>query len=219
MVLDLIQNFVLFDGGIKKVPRFHQFQGIKAAQEKCEAQTYPQGTTMPEFRVGIGDTMPFESDTIACAAMLDVIEHLNNPIAHLSNLKRFLNPGGLLVVEIPHSPVREFKELPPFELDKVFNNVHLFHFSRKNVGLLAQKLGMQQLLCNVFHKVEMLPGFNVFAVYPGATQRGMAYRLGSLFNLGWLYLKGMLGGSIHTVFDENVKPFGDGHWLRFMLKN
>lgn len=33
-LLDLIRNFIIFDGGIKKVPRPHQFAGIKAAQER-----------------------------------------------------------------------------------------------------------------------------------------------------------------------------------------
>ncbi|WP_448872813.1 type I restriction endonuclease subunit R [Desulfobulbus propionicus] len=33
-LLDLIHNFVLFDNGIKKVPRPHQFAGVKAAQER-----------------------------------------------------------------------------------------------------------------------------------------------------------------------------------------
>ena len=32
-LLELIHDFVLFDGGIKKVPRVHQYFGIKAAQE------------------------------------------------------------------------------------------------------------------------------------------------------------------------------------------
>ncbi len=32
-LLELIHNFVLFDGGIKKLPRPHQYFGIKAAQE------------------------------------------------------------------------------------------------------------------------------------------------------------------------------------------
>jgi len=32
-LLELIYDFVLFDGGIKKLPRHHQFFGIKAAQE------------------------------------------------------------------------------------------------------------------------------------------------------------------------------------------
>ena len=33
-LLDLIRNFVIFDAGFKKVPRQHQYQGIKAAQER-----------------------------------------------------------------------------------------------------------------------------------------------------------------------------------------
>ena len=33
-ILDILRNFVLFDGGQKKVPRQHQFFGVKAAQER-----------------------------------------------------------------------------------------------------------------------------------------------------------------------------------------
>ena len=33
-LLDLIRNFIIFDGGIKKVPRPHQFAGVKTAQER-----------------------------------------------------------------------------------------------------------------------------------------------------------------------------------------
>jgi len=33
-LLDLIRNFVIFDGGQKKIPRPHQFFGVKAAQER-----------------------------------------------------------------------------------------------------------------------------------------------------------------------------------------
>lgn len=33
-LLDLIRNFVIFDGGVKKVPRPHQFFAVKAAQER-----------------------------------------------------------------------------------------------------------------------------------------------------------------------------------------
>ena len=33
-LLDLIRNFIIFDAGQKKVPRPHQFAGVKAAQER-----------------------------------------------------------------------------------------------------------------------------------------------------------------------------------------
>ena len=33
-LLDIIRNFIIFDAGRKKVPRVHQFHGVKAAQER-----------------------------------------------------------------------------------------------------------------------------------------------------------------------------------------
>ena len=33
-LLDLIRNFIIFDAGRKKVPRPHQFIGVKLAQER-----------------------------------------------------------------------------------------------------------------------------------------------------------------------------------------
>ncbi|GLR97801.1 DEAD/DEAH box helicase family protein [Bradyrhizobium liaoningense] len=33
-LFDLIRNFIIFDAGRKKVPRVHQFHGVKAAQER-----------------------------------------------------------------------------------------------------------------------------------------------------------------------------------------
>ena len=37
-LLDLIRNFIIFDGGQKKVPRVHQYHGVKAAQERIKQQ-------------------------------------------------------------------------------------------------------------------------------------------------------------------------------------
>jgi type I restriction enzyme R subunit len=37
-LLDLIRNFIIFDGGRKKVPRPHQFAAVKAAQERIRRQ-------------------------------------------------------------------------------------------------------------------------------------------------------------------------------------
>jgi type I restriction enzyme R subunit len=37
-LLDLIRNFIIFDNGIKKVPRHHQFTGVKAAQDRIRSR-------------------------------------------------------------------------------------------------------------------------------------------------------------------------------------
>ena len=37
-LVELMHDFVLFDGGVKKLPRVHQYFGIKAAQERVNAR-------------------------------------------------------------------------------------------------------------------------------------------------------------------------------------
>lgn len=37
-LLDMIRNFIIFDAGQKKVPRVHQYLGVKAAQERVKQQ-------------------------------------------------------------------------------------------------------------------------------------------------------------------------------------
>ncbi len=37
-LFDLVRNFIIFDAGIKKVPRPHQYAGVKAAQERIRQQ-------------------------------------------------------------------------------------------------------------------------------------------------------------------------------------
>ena len=36
-LIELMHDFVLFDGGVKKLPRVHQYFGVKAAQEHVNA--------------------------------------------------------------------------------------------------------------------------------------------------------------------------------------
>jgi SWI2/SNF2 ATPase len=36
-LLELLHDFVLFDGGVKKLPRVHQYFGVKAAEERVNA--------------------------------------------------------------------------------------------------------------------------------------------------------------------------------------
>jgi len=46
--LDLIRNFIIFDAGQKKVPRVHQYHGVKAAQERIKKK---QGGVIWTLRV------------------------------------------------------------------------------------------------------------------------------------------------------------------------
>ena len=43
-LLDLIRNFIIFDAGQKKVPRHHQFLGLKAAQDRIRKRRWSGGS-------------------------------------------------------------------------------------------------------------------------------------------------------------------------------
>jgi len=121
-----------------------------------------------------------------------VLEHLANPVKILNTLKNGLKTGGRLIIEVPFSPYKEYESLDEFELSKVFENVHLFHFSRKNVECLSKELAMTLDDFKVIQKMEFIKGYNVFAIYPNSSRRGLGYKFISLFNLLILYARGLV---------------------------
>ena len=60
--------------------------------------------------------------------------------------------------------------------------------------------------------------YNVFAIYPNSSRRGLGYKFISLVNLLILYARGLVRLSIHKPVDEFQTKFGDGFWIRFVLK-
>jgi ubiquinone/menaquinone biosynthesis C-methylase UbiE len=103
-------------------------EGIAGAQRMCQPQTYPAPLTAPRFIQGTGDDMPFDDSSVACAVMLDVIEHLGNPIGVLNEAARILKPGGHLICVTPawqygtsSDPVYHGFEFSPEELNRIVN--------------------------------------------------------------------------------------------------
>ena len=81
-----------------------------------------------------------EQYDLSCMYM--VPKDLTDLIKTLDTLKNGLKKGGHRIIEVPYSPYKEYEFLDEFELCKVFENVHLFHLSGKNVGYLKKKLAM-----------------------------------------------------------------------------
>ena len=150
--------------------------------------------------------------------MYMVLEHLTNPVEIIQALCDALKPEGCLIIEVPYSPHKEYEKLDDFELNKVFNNVHVFHHSRNSVSRMAALTGTFLAQFEVFRKQESIEGFNVFSLYPNASREKGFYKMLAAVNLLILYAKGLAGASIHETIDERVTPFADGYWIRFVLK-
>lgn len=59
---------------------------------------YPEA----EFYHGSADDLPFDDGTFSAVSMLDVLEHVPDPAASLKEVDRVLQPGGRLILSVPH---------------------------------------------------------------------------------------------------------------------
>ena len=107
------------------------------------------------------ETMPFDDGSFDLVTCLDVIEHTDDDVAALRELRRVTRPGGRLVVSVPAHPRVWSRH------DEV--NGHRRRYTRRTLGAAAEAAGWS---------VERMTGFNVVYLAPAALVR-IARREGS----------------------------------------
>jgi SAM-dependent methyltransferase len=74
---------------------------------------------------------------------IDVIEHFEEPLRDMANIFRILKPGGILLIQTPDTDNPRAGELKA-HWGALKPKEHLHLFNRKNLGLLAKKLGFKR---------------------------------------------------------------------------
>ncbi len=64
-----------------------------ACIEAAEGHSAAMGLTI-DYRVGVGETLPFEDDGFDVVVCVDVLEHVESPAATVAEIGRVLRPGG-----------------------------------------------------------------------------------------------------------------------------
>jgi SAM-dependent methyltransferase len=107
-----------------------------------------------DVREGRLEAIPFEDATFDLVTCLDVIEHTDDDVLSLRELKRVTRPGGRLVVTVPAHPRLWSRH------DEV--NGHRRRYTRRTLRRAAEAAGWE---------VERQSGFNVVYLAPAALVR------------------------------------------------
>lgn len=71
--------------------------------------------------------LPFESETFSSVSIMDVIEHVDEQVALLKELRRVLRPDGILIITVPGQYALSFLDMGNFKFR--FPRLHRWYYS------------------------------------------------------------------------------------------
>ena len=154
--LDLPRGARVLDAGcgsgrtLDDLRRYGEPSGMELSPAGLEASRR-RGHDVREGRV---EAIPFEDASFDLVTCLDVIEHTDDDVLSLRELRRVARPGGRLVVTVPAHPWLWSRH------DEV--NGHRRRYTRRTLRRAAEAAGWE---------VERETGFNVFYLAPVALVR------------------------------------------------
>ena len=103
-----------------------------------------------------GTTLPFEDNTFDLVTNWHVIEHVSDVSETLTEWKRVLKPGGVMILETPDSNCWKARRLGA-DYKKFWPPEHLYTFDRANLSSIIQTAGFELLPSRLIGKVSALP--------------------------------------------------------------
>lgn len=86
----------------------------------------------------------FEPGSLDLVILLYVLEHIADPVAFLVHLKRFLKPGGKMVILVPNvrDPLVSLYDIPEFR-SFYYCIEHLFYYDADTLGRVFREAGLE----------------------------------------------------------------------------
>jgi hypothetical protein len=144
-----------------------------------------------------------EGRSYDAVTMIDVLEHIENPVEVLRSVRGLLEMRGWIAVKVPCGPKQILKERVRARLKKDYrfsvasNLVHINHFAPLSLRLALEKAGFSNIKIHI-GAPELAPKKN-----PGSIKT-----YGSdAFRLGVYYLGRALPAGIHTPLALNLQAY------------
>jgi len=98
-----------------------------------------------DVRVGTLAEANFAPSSFDAVTMLDVIEHLSDPLAELRQVHRVLRPGGILCVETPNWD-SVYRRLLGRRWAALQPRLHLLYFDRRTASEMLRRAGFEPVI-------------------------------------------------------------------------
>lgn len=156
-------------------------------------------TGLPVHSVNV-DRLVLSGQSYGAITLIDVLEHVPDPVTLLSKIHDALTPGGWVVVKVPSGPAQRQKERMRARLRKGYrprladNLVHVNHFSPASLRTGLERAGLRRVAVEI-GPPELPPAQRGLAALSNVARR-------SLYHAGKL-----LPGGIHTPLALNLLAY------------
>ncbi len=105
-----------------------------------------RATSLPVHRADLRD-LQAEGRRYGAVTLIDVLEHIPEPVGALHGVRGVLEPGGWVAVKVPHGPAQLLKERIRGRLFRGYrptvadNLVHVSHFTPRALQLALERAG------------------------------------------------------------------------------
>lgn len=157
-------------------------------------------TGLPVHSVNV-DGLVLSGLRYRAVTLIDVLEHVPEPVALLSRIREALEPGGWVVVKVPSGPAQRQKEnlrariLKGYRPRLADNLVHVNHFSPASLRTALERAGFEAIAIDI-GPPELPPA------------RGVLARVSNLGRRALYYSGRILPGGVHTPLALNLLAYG-----------
>jgi SAM-dependent methyltransferase len=85
-------------GNLETLSQFGDAEGVDISREALD---FCRARGLTKVREGAAETLPYEAGSFDLVTALDVVEHLDDDVAGLRELRRVLGPGGRCLLFVP----------------------------------------------------------------------------------------------------------------------
>lgn len=136
-----------FGGLMESSERYFTAYGIEISGYSA---SHAAGRFGGRVHCGTLDDHPFKKNFFSAITMIELIEHLEDPLAAISECCTLLAPGGLLVIQTANMDGRQAKSMG--SRYEYFMPGHLSYFSMSNLTQALRRAGFSRI--KVFYPVE-----------------------------------------------------------------